>query len=67
MGNMYKKSAFLILHCSVLLHSLNGEAKVITPAQSYNVDGYHAARILCTSTTGAFFTDAVNVIQSKET
>ena len=22
---------------------MNGEAKVITPAQSYNVDGYHAA------------------------
>ena len=25
MGNMYKKSAFLILHCSVLLHFSIGE------------------------------------------
>ena len=24
-------------------NSLNGEAKVLTPAQTYNVDGYHAA------------------------
>ena len=44
--NLRTAQKTIILFSSLLQHvrnSLNGEIKVITPAQSYYVDGFHAA------------------------